>query len=50
MGCTTSAQMRTASASPASASRVAATPPSSEFSIGTTARSVSPSWTAITVS
>ena len=31
-----------------SASRVVATPPSNEFSIGTTARSTSPSWTAIT--
>ena len=50
MGWTTSAEMRTPSASPARASSVAATPPSSEFSIGTTARSVRPSCTAITVS
>ena len=50
IGWTTSAEIRTPSASPASASSVAATPPSSEFSIGTTARSVSPSWTAMTVS
>ena len=50
IGCTTSPAIRTRSASPASASSVAATPPSSAFSIGTTARSTSPSWTAITVS
>src|SRR4051794_2692428 len=42
--------MRTSAASPASVSRVAFTEPSSEFSIGTTARSTSPLCTAITVS
>jgi hypothetical protein len=50
IGRTTSPAIRTRSASPASASRVAVTEPSSEFSIGTTARSTSPCCTAITVS
>jgi hypothetical protein len=42
--------MRTSRASIASVSSVAVTDPSSEFSIGTTARATSPSCTAITVS
>ena len=50
MGCTTSAPIRTSSASSTSVSSVTATPPSSAFSIGTTARSAAPSWTAITAS
>ena len=38
IGCTTSPRMATSSVSMASASRVALTEPSSEFSIGTSAR------------
>src|SRR6201999_728974 len=50
IGRTTSPTMRTSWASSASASSVADTPPSIEFSIGTTARSTARSWTAITAS
>ena len=50
IGCTTSPTIATSSVSIASASRVALTDPSSEFSIGTRARCTSPSWTAMTVS
>ena len=49
IGWTTSPTIATSSVSIASASSVALTEPSSEFSIGTSARSTSPSWTAITV-
>jgi hypothetical protein len=49
-GWTTSPTIATSSVSIASASSVALTDPSSEFSIGTKARSTAPPWTAITVS
>ena len=42
--------MRTSSVSVASVSSVALTEPSSEFSIGTNARSTAPSWTAMIAS
>ncbi len=48
IGCTTSPTICTSSVSKTSASRVALTDPSSEFSIGTSARSQRPSTTAIT--
>ena len=47
---TVSPTIATSRASRASASSVALTPPSSEFSIGTSARSIAPPWTAMTVS
>ena len=50
IGSTTSREIRTSAASPARVSSVAFTDPSSEFSIGTTARSTSRLWTAMTVS
>ena len=50
IGCTSSPAIWTSSVSNASASSVALTEPSSEFSIGTSARSTRPSWTAITAS
>ena len=50
IGWTTSPTMATSSVSMASASRVALTDPSSEFSMGTSAVSTSPSCTAMTVS
>ena len=50
IGSTASPTIATSRASPASASSVALTAPSSEFSIGTSARSTPPSWTAMTVS
>ena len=49
-GRTNSLAICTSVASVASASSVVVTLPSSEFSIGATAMSVSPSWTAMTVS
>ena len=50
IGWTTSPRIATSSVSIASASSVAFTEPSSEFSIGTSARCTAPKWTAITVS
>ncbi len=50
IGWMTSPTIATSSVSIASASSVALTDPSSEFSIGTSARSTAPAWTAITVS
>ena len=47
---TASPTIATSRASSASASSVALTAPSSEFSIGTSARSTPPPWTAMTVS
>ena len=49
IGCTSSPTITTSSVSKASASSVALTEPSSEFSNGTSARSTRPSWTAMTV-
>ena len=50
IGSTSSPAICTSSVSNASVSSVALTAPSSEFSIGTSARSTRPSWTAITAS
>jgi hypothetical protein len=50
IGWMTSPTMATSSVSMASASSVALTEPSREFSIGTKARWTEPKWTAITVS
>ena len=50
MGWISSPTITTSSVSKASASSVGLTAPSSEFSIGTSARSTVPSWTAMTVS
>ena len=50
IGCTSSPTITTSSVSIARVSSVALTEPSSEFSMGTSARSTSPSPTAMTVS